>query len=135
MGRRLFHQSRNVEKREFVFVFIFSYEIFKRTDTVSWPALLHFSKKSFLLPPELSSFFEFSLLYLQFSSPCLSTQEDLLAFATLPRAKINLSLQNFLSTVRYLLPSCLLSIFFLKKEKKNTKTYVYIYIFFLLFLS
>lgn len=54
-----------------------------------------FQKNLFSSLPNFLLFFEFSLLYLQFSSPCLSTQEDLLAFATLPRAKINLSLQNF----------------------------------------
>lgn len=93
-----------------------------------------FQKNLFSSLPNFLLFFEFSLLYLQFSSPCLSTQEDLLAFATLPRAKINLSLQNFLSAVRYLLPSCLLSIFFLKKEKKiRRRTFIYIYSFFSFF--
>lgn len=96
--------EKGVEKRERVYSYSHM-RIFKRTDTVSWPALLHFSKKIFSLPSPLPNFLPFSnFLYFQFPSspsPLFSLVSPLKRIfshgvATLSRVKINLSLQNFL---------------------------------------
>lgn len=98
--------EKGVEKRERVYSYSHM-RIFKRTDTVSWPALLHFSKKIFSLPSPLPNFLPFSNFLYSISSfppplyPLFSLVSPLKrifshGIATLSRVKINLSLQNFL---------------------------------------